>query len=225
MLEIAVAKSKIPPTLTDITCLPSQCIFVVFLTILKDTLRVTRLVKKLKHWFKEGRKKSFSYRFTGKETKQFCQKFAFLLQSLCDKNDPPELKQKISALNFCCVQLRDATAYYSRVYINADEIEKCKQACQYFVNIYALMLRPVTPTVWTIGYAVPAHLKILFNRYGMGLDINSMHNNHNLLSTQQKVLGGPWFCGMILSLMFGFESKTPLTVAILSTSTATYQSK
>ena len=128
MLEVAVAKSKIPPTLTDITCLPSQCNFVVFLTILKDTLRVTRLVKKLKHWFKEGRKKSFSYRFTGKKTKQFCQKFAFLLQSLCDKNDPPELKQKISALNFCCVQLRDATAYYSRVHINADEVEKCKQA-------------------------------------------------------------------------------------------------
>ena len=174
MLEIAVAKSKIPPSCTDIDSLPSQCNFVVFLAILKGTLRVNRLVKKIKHWFKEGRKKSFSYRFTGKETKQFCQKSAFLLQCLIDKNDPAELKQRISALHFCCVQLRDATAYFSRVGINADEVVKCKEACQYFFNIYALMLRSVTPTVWTIGYAIPAHLKVLFERYRMGLGVNSM---------------------------------------------------
>ena len=157
MLEIAIAKSKIPPSVTELNSLPSQCKFIVFLTILKDTLRVTRLVKKLKHWFKEGRNKSFSYRFTGKETKLFCQKFAFVIQCLIDKNDPPELKQKISALNFCCIQLRDATAYYSRVFVREDEVEKCKQACQYFFNIYVIMLRSVTPTVWTIGYAIPAH--------------------------------------------------------------------
>jgi hypothetical protein len=35
-------------------------------------------------------------------------------------------------------------------------------------------LRSVTPTVWTIGYAIPAHLEILFQRYTMGLGINSM---------------------------------------------------
>ncbi len=174
MLEIAIAKSKISPSLTEINSLPSQCKFIVFLTILQDTLRVTRLVKKLKHWFSDGRKKSFSYRFTGKETKQFCQKFAFLLQSLGDENDPPEVKQKISAIHFCCIQLRDATAYFSRVTIKKNEIEKCKQACQYFFNIYALMLRTVTPTVWTIGYAIPAHLEVLFGRYTLGLGINSM---------------------------------------------------
>jgi hypothetical protein len=95
-----------------------------FFTILKDTLRVTRPVKKLKNWFKEGQNMSFSYRFTGKETKLFCQKFAFVIQCLIDKNDPPEVKQKISALNFCCIQLRDATAYFSRVFIKEDEVEK-----------------------------------------------------------------------------------------------------
>ena len=164
-------------------------LLIVFLTILKDTLRVTRLVKKLKHWFKEGRNKSFSYRFTGKETKLFCQKFAFVIQCFIDKNDPPEVKQKISALNFGCIQLRDATAYYSRVFIKEDEVEKCKQACQYFFNIYALMLRSVTPTVWTIGYAIPAHLEILFQRYTVGLGINSMQGReamHVILSQFAK---------------------------------------
>jgi hypothetical protein len=36
------------------------------------------------------------------------------------------------------------------------------------------MLRSVTPTVWTIGYAIPAHLEIIFQRYTMGLGINGM---------------------------------------------------
>ena len=36
------------------------------------------------------------------------------------------------------------------------------------------MLKEVTPTVWTIGYAIPRHIKILFEKFGMGLGVNSM---------------------------------------------------
>ena len=83
MLEIAIAKSKIPPSVTELNSLPSQCKFIVFLTILKDTLPVTRLVKKLKHWFKEGQK---SLSVTGSLEKK--QKFAFVIQCLIDQKFP-----------------------------------------------------------------------------------------------------------------------------------------
>lgn len=116
MLEIALAKSKIPASCTDINSLPEYCPFIVYSTILKDTLCVTRLVKKLKHWFQEGRRKSFSYRFTGKETKKFCQKFMFVLQGLSDVSDPPETKLKIAALAYSCLQLGLQLYGYSSVY-------------------------------------------------------------------------------------------------------------
>lgn len=174
ILEIVLAKAKVPPSCTDINSLPDNSPFIVYLRILKDTLKVTRLVKKLTRWFREGRKNSFAYRFTGKETKKFCHKFMFVIQCLSDANNSPGTKLRLAALAFCCVQLRDAISYFSRVEINQSEVEKCQQACQYFYNICALLLKEVTPTIWTIGYAIPRHVKLLFGRYGMGLGLNSM---------------------------------------------------
>ena len=69
MLEVALSKSNITPSCNDIDQLPEKSTFVVYLTVLKDVLRVSQLVRKVKTWFTEGRKGPFSYRFTGKETK------------------------------------------------------------------------------------------------------------------------------------------------------------
>ena len=68
----------------DIDQLPEKCAFVVYLTVLKDVLRVSGLVRKVKTWIAEGRKCPFSYRFTGIETKVFCRKFMFVLQLASD---------------------------------------------------------------------------------------------------------------------------------------------
>ena len=68
MLEIALSKLKIVTSCNDINSLPVDSSFVHYLVTLKEKLKVTRLVKKVKCWFSEGRKKSFAYRFTGMET-------------------------------------------------------------------------------------------------------------------------------------------------------------
>ena len=172
MLEIVLEKSELPPGFTNLDNLPENCLFLVYLRTLKDTLKLTRLVKKLIRWFKNGRKNAFSYRFTRKETKVFCHKFMFIIQCLNHAADSPSLK--LAALAFCCVQLRDAISYFSRVEITEHEVKQCQQACQLFYNICALMLKEVTPTVWTIGYAIPRHIKILFEKFEMGLGVNSM---------------------------------------------------
>ena len=44
----------------------------------------------------------------------------------------------------------------------------------HFFNACVLLLKSITPTLWTVGYAIPRHLQILFDRYGMGLGLNSM---------------------------------------------------
>ncbi len=174
MLEVAVSKSNIAQSCIDIDQIPEKSTFAVYLTVLKDVLRVSRLVKKIKTWFGGGRKGPFSYRFTGKETKVFCRKFMFVLQALSDSNDSITTQLKLASLAFCCVQLRDAVSYFSRVNITQAEIEKCKLACLHFFNACLLLLKSVTPTIWTVGYAIPRHLQIIFDRYGMGLGLNSM---------------------------------------------------
>jgi hypothetical protein len=98
----------------------------------------------------------------------------FVLHALSQATDPPETKLKIASIAFCCLQLRDAISYFSRVDITLAELEQCKKACLYLFNANALLLKSVTPTLWTVGYAIPRHIEILFDRYGMGLGINSM---------------------------------------------------
>ena len=171
MLETALAKSSITGTCKQINDVPPDSPFSFYITVLKNQLRVGRLVKRIKSWFNEGRKRSFSYRFTGKETRIFCHKFMFVLHPLSKET---ETKLKIASIAFCCLQLRDATSYFSHVDITLAELEQCKKACLYLFNANALLLKSVTPTLWTIGYAIPRHKEILFNRYGMGLGINSM---------------------------------------------------
>lgn len=174
MLEIALSKSKIVTSCSDIDSLPVDSPFVHYLVTLKEKLKVTRLVKKVKCWFSEGRKKSFAYRFTGKETKVFCHQFIFVLHSLSSCSDGQEMQLRIAAIAYCCVQLRDAVSYFSRVNIDQDGIDKCKKACQYFFNANMLLLNKITPTIWTIGYAIPRHVQIIFDKYGLGLGLNSM---------------------------------------------------
>ena len=63
---------------------------------------------------------------------------------------------------------------FSRVNITQEEVNKCKNACQLLFNANVPLLKSVTPTLWTVGYAIPRHLQILFDQYGMGLGLNSM---------------------------------------------------
>ena len=112
--------------------------------------------------------------FTGKETKVFCRRLMFVFQALSDPVDSTVTQLKLASIAFCCVQLRDAVSYFSRVNITQAEVEKCKLACLHFFNACVLLFKSVTPTLWTVGYAIPRHLQILFDRYGMGLGLNSM---------------------------------------------------
>lgn len=153
--------------------LPADSPFICYLSCLRNNLGLTHLVKKIKKWFTEGRKKYFDPRFTGKETKKMCHKYMLLPDSVSRESDPPETKLKIATLVNCGLQLRDAVSLFSRVKMRESEVAKLKIACENFFNANSLLLR-VSPTVWTIGYAIPYHRQILYEKYGLGLGLNSM---------------------------------------------------
>ena len=162
---------------TAVSDLPDSSPLLTFLKCLKDTLKCGRLYKAFLRWFSEKRKKgiSFSYRFTGLESKYFCWQFATLIQELLKI---PTLSKghvlKLHTLSFIGVKLRDAVSIYSRVEVSIEQVENLKVLCQQFFNANSLLLTDVTPTVWTVGVAIPYHTSKLHQKLGYGLGLNSM---------------------------------------------------
>ena len=162
---------------TAVSDLPDSSPLLTFLKCLKDTLKCGRLYKAFLRWFSEKRKKgiSFSYRFTGLESKYFCWQFATLIQELLKI---PTLSKghvlKLHTLSFIRVKLRDAVSIYSRVEVSIEQVENLKVLCQQFFNANSLLLTDVTPTVWTVGVAIPYHTSKLYQKLGYGLGLNSM---------------------------------------------------
>ena len=195
VLEIALSKSQVPQNCNELSKLPLDCPFICYIDCLKG-LGLSRLAKKVRKWFTEGRKKTFDYKFTGKETKTLCQNFMSLINVVSSDRDLPETKLKTATLAYCGLQLRDSVSLFSRVETNQAEISKLKTTCQHFFNANSLLLR-VSPTVWTIGYAIPYHAQILYDKYGLGLGINSMQGReakHVRLShySRHATLTGRW---------------------------------
>ena len=95
----------------------------------------------------------------------------FLVDAIGSDSDPHKTKLRIATLAYFGLQLRDAV--FSRVETDQEEITKLKNVCQHFFNANSLLLR-VSTTVWTIGYAMPYHAQILYDKYGLGLGLNSM---------------------------------------------------
>ena len=162
---------------TVVSDLPDSFPLLTFLKCLKDILKCGRLYKAFLRWFSDKGKKgiSFSYRFTGLESKYFCWQFATLIQELLKI---PTLSKghvlKLHTLSFIGVKLRDAVSIYSRVEVSIEQVENLKVLCQQFFNANSLLLTNVTPTVWTAGVAIPYHTSKLHQKLGYGLGLNSM---------------------------------------------------
>ena len=162
---------------TVVPDLPLNSPLVLFLNCVRDTLKCGRLYKNFLRWFSEKRKKGipFSYRFTGLESKHFCWNFASLIQQLLKINSLSKGSVvKLHSLAFVALKLRDAVSIYSRVEISTEQLNNLKISCQHYFNAYCLLLDGVTPTVWTIGVAIPYHTGKLLERLGYGLGLNSM---------------------------------------------------
>ena len=174
LLEEAISRSNIPVTGVDLSTLPDETPLKKFVLSIKNDVGASRLYKKIKKWLKKGRKKKFEYRFTGKETKCFCHKFMFLIDSLRRESDLGPESLRLMSVAFAALQLRDAVSKFSRVATNAAICQELKVHCQLFFNTCSLLMKSVNPTVWTVGYAIPFHNAALFREFGFGLGINTM---------------------------------------------------
>lgn len=143
---------------TAVSDLPDSSPLLAFLRCLKDTLKCGRQHKTFLRWFSEKWKKgiSFSYRFTGLESKYFCWQVATLIQELLKI---PTLSKghvlKLHTLSFVGVKLKDAVSIYSRVMVSIEQFEnfvptifQCKQFVAYRHYSYGVDSRSSHPLDW-----------------------------------------------------------------------------
>ena len=81
---------------------------------------------------------------------------------------------KLHTLSFIGVKLKDVVSIYSRAEVSIEQVENLKILCQQFFNASNLLLTDITPTMWTVGVALPYHTSKLHQKLGYGLGLNSM---------------------------------------------------
>ena len=71
--------------------------------------------------------------------------------------------------------LRDAGTLFNKVDTNSAEINQLHETCTIYFNLLALFFPDdVNLTAWTVGYAIPYHAELLYNRYKLGYGIISL---------------------------------------------------
>jgi hypothetical protein len=179
---LAIAMQYTSPQLlksvTALSELPSSSTIVRFMNCIKDAVKCDRLYKSFCRWFREKRKTNvdFSYRFTGLESKRFCWNFSFAVKELLNiESISKTIQIKVHVLAYVAVELRDATSIFTRVHVNRDHITQLSLKCRNYFNAYKLFLgSSISPTIWTVGYAIPYHCLQVFNQLKYGLGLNSM---------------------------------------------------
>lgn len=95
-----------------------------------------------------------------------------LIKWLSSEDDSQQQRKTVLIFAYLGLRLRDCVSLFSRFNITVDQLTELSiSACDYF-RVNALFLpTSVNPTVWTIGHIVPAHTKVLHEKYGQGLGL------------------------------------------------------
>lgn len=188
---VLYSKTVIPGNVKNISDLEKNCCLRRFLRCLKTKVRANRLYNSILRWFREGRKSGspFHFRFTGEETRLMCDRFCELVHVLLESpaGSPPD--SRVFVLAYMAVKLRDAVSVFSRISdMEEGLLAKLENDCTHFFNAASLFVK-VTVSVWTLGYVVPVHAKLMFNKFKTGLGLNTMQGReakHQRLAALSK---------------------------------------
>ena len=174
ILKYAVARTNVS-SCQSVSNTPASSCFRRYYEALLCVLKATRLAKKVKKWFCDGRlkNKDRAYRFTGKESLIMSHHFMKLVESLALEDDQPTHLFSLHMFAVIAVNLRDAVSLFSRINITEEELIRRREvSCKYFRG--CALFSSVTPTTWTIGHVVPVHTKQVKQQLSFGLGINTM---------------------------------------------------
>ena len=154
---------------------PPTSIISRYYSCIKSTIKATRLAKKIRKWWLDGRTKNqdLEYRFTGKESRLFCHNFMKLILSLQSEQDDKQSSFQLHVFAFIAINLRNSISLFNRHEMTDEELKALSGFCSKYFRASSLFLK-AKPTSWTIGHVVPVHARQLHEKLGMGLGINNM---------------------------------------------------
>lgn len=168
-------KAKVGTNVKSVFQLPENNALHKYLKMLRFKMKCKKLYNKIIRWFKEKRKTcDFEFRFTGEETKKFCNGFMYLIEDLVGEGSDIEQPQNFFALSRMGLHLRNGLSLAVRVSdIKKEDLSKLEKDCRLYFNI-ASLFHTTNVSVWTMGHCVPFHTRQLMEDLGVGLGINSM---------------------------------------------------
>lgn len=177
VLKEAISKSKLPETYKTFADVPEESCFHRVITALRYELKCSCLARKVVKWYGEnqGKDAELQYRFTGKESRMFCQNFMRVIKQLRCEGDSRKQRLTVAVYAYIGVRLRDSVSLFSRIEITTEQLLELRVKCKQYFRANALFLPSmVTPTVWTLGHVVPQHTEQLFQIYHQGLGTVTM---------------------------------------------------
>lgn len=143
---------------------------------MESDVKAGRMRKQLGKWLLEdrGKDKDFTYRLTGKDSRLILHGFMYLVKAIQGDSTDPELLLKLLKIVFIGTKLRDCAAIFSMYHLTEQDLANLSQLCHDYFTAAALFGSSVSGTVWSIGHLVYAHSKLMFDKYGTGLGINTM---------------------------------------------------
>lgn len=174
LLHKVIAISRLGDATKNFAQVPTNSPFKKYIASMRNCL-LNRLANKITRWFDDtgATGKDFDYRFTGKDSRLFLLNFMSLISVVECSAKPGRERTYIYILAYICLCLRDAVSLFSRLDISDNEIRDLSEHCSNYFRANALFFK-VNPTVWTVGFIVPAHTQHMKDTYGLGLGLNSM---------------------------------------------------
>lgn len=176
LLDVAISISNLPNKLNSLSELPQNTAIFRYMKAMESDIKAGRMRKQLGKWLLEdrGKDKDFTYRLTGKDSRLILHGFTYLVKAIQGDSTDPELLLKLLKIVFIGTKLRDCAAIFSMYHLTEQDLAKLSQLCQDYFTAAALFGSSVSGTVWSIGHLVYAHSKLMFDKYGTGLGINTM---------------------------------------------------
>ncbi len=147
-------------------------------------IRLKRIRKQiLKHLAERGLQEVLTLRLTGEESKILCQHCITLMEPLLEGDSSQDFMPIVHMA--VALKLAAVTSTALRMEVDEDLVKSLKQDCIVYHCIHVLFLTPGL-TTWTMGYIVPYHTEDIFQRFGLGLGINTMQGRE---SKHQQIKG------------------------------------
>ena len=158
--------------------IPKACLFVKFVQAIHDVMCCNGLSKKIKKWYNENNgqiEKAFSFRFRGKESNLYMQKFPAIINIVYVNVVNTKAKKQLCQILFQSIKARELLSYCVRVgNFSEEDLNSMERVSRELFISCCLYGQRVSPSLWTMCNVAPHHAKQCLDQYGLGLGCNTM---------------------------------------------------